>query len=357
VAGSSFPAVGSTQAYGGNGDAFLTQLNGSGTALLYSTYVGGLQGDAGLSVAVNTGISTVILGGVTSSADVALTSGGPQVASGGGSHDGLLGRFGPCPAVFAATGSGFPADSGTYYDIPVSAPTGCSWTVTSNAPWATVVNGSGTGNGSFNLTLNQNVGCARTGTLQLPSGSLYTINQSHLQCVLFSPAQSWFPANAGTYTVQLWSFLPSTTWEVYSLEPSYATVPNGLSRTGSGSVTLQLAANTGAYRVGYLYLAPFGTLFRIDQLGGAAPLSCSYAISPGAQSAARDGLSGSFLVSALGECGWTAATTASWVTLTSSSGSGDGVVGYEIAANTTGQPRAATIVVGGQTFTITQSGQ
>jgi len=38
--------------YGGNGDAFVSKLNSSGSALLYSTYLGGAYG-VGLGIALD----------------------------------------------------------------------------------------------------------------------------------------------------------------------------------------------------------------------------------------------------------------------------------------------------------------
>ncbi|MBL8214413.1 MAG: SBBP repeat-containing protein [Bryobacterales bacterium] len=354
VAGEGFPQVGSTTAFGGAGDGFLAQLNSAGTALLYSTYLGGAGADAGLALAAN-GVN-LVFGGFTRSTNIPLTSGSVQPAAGGGSYDGLLGRFGDCPASFANAGSAFPPSAGNYQNVPVLAATGCAWTVTSNASWATITNGSGSGNGFFNLSLEENTNCVRTGTLSLSGGAIFTITQFHAQCAQFSPAQSWFPPSGGTFTVYVWSYQPTTNWEVYTLD-AFMTPLNGLARSGSGTVTITMQPNTGAYRYGHLYLHPFAQYFRVDQSGGAAPLTCSYSLSPGEQVAPSEGISGSFLVSSQPGCGWTATSNVPWVSMTSPSGSGDGVAGYEVGANATGQTRVGVITVGGRSFTVTQSAQ
>ena len=52
-----------------------------------------------------------------------------------------------------------------------------------------------------------------------------------------------------------------------------------------------------------------------------------------------------------------AASSASWITVTSgASGSGNGSVGYSIAANTTISSRAGIVTIAGQAFTVTQAG-
>lgn len=60
-------------------------------------------------------------------------------------------------------------------------------------------------------------------------------------------------------------------------------------------------------------------------------------------------------VSVLADCPWTATSDASWITIASGgSGTGDGVVRYTTATNTSGAARTGTITIGGQPFTITQ---
>lgn len=53
---------------------------------------------------------------------------------------------------------------------------------------------------------------------------------------------------------------------------------------------------------------------------------------------------------------WRAVETSPFVTLSAVSGIGDGVIQVNVAANTTKNPRAASIVIGGQLHTLTQAG-
>jgi hypothetical protein len=60
----------------------------------------------------------------------------------------------------------------------------------------------------------------------------------------------------------------------------------------------------------------------------------------------------------LSNCPWQATSNAPWLTITSgASGSGNGTVKYSVAMNTTGSPRAGTLTIAGQTFTVNQSNQ
>ncbi len=85
--------------------------------------------------------------------------------------------------------------------------------------------------------------------------------------------------------------------------------------------------------------------------------SCSFTISSGSQNIAYGGGTGSIEVTASSSsCNWTAASNASWISITSgTSGQGNGVVMYSVISNLAASTRAGTITVAGQTFTITQN--
>jgi hypothetical protein len=65
---SNFPTTpGAIQtAYGGKGDAFVAKLNATGTALIYSTYLGGTGSEGGAGIAVDASGNAYVTGGTTS---------------------------------------------------------------------------------------------------------------------------------------------------------------------------------------------------------------------------------------------------------------------------------------------------
>ncbi|HRP60379.1 MAG TPA: SBBP repeat-containing protein, partial [Vicingus sp.] len=71
---------------GGLNDVFVTKLNASGTALLYSTYIGGNDYDYGYSLALDASGNAYVTG-YTSSSDYDVTLGGFQTTYGGGLYD------------------------------------------------------------------------------------------------------------------------------------------------------------------------------------------------------------------------------------------------------------------------------
>src|SRR5262249_38119034 len=81
---------------------------------------------------------------------------------------------------------------------------------------------------------------------------------------------------------------------------------------------------------------------------------CGFTLSSAAASSPSGGGTGSFDVRTADGCGWSAASNASWLTVTGgASGNGNGPVRYSVAPNA-GASRTGPIAVGGQTFTVTQ---
>jgi hypothetical protein len=68
--------------YGGGADAFVTKLNAAGSALVYSTYLGGSGGDAGNGIAVD-GSGNAYVTGSTTAKDFPTTPGAFQTTKGG----------------------------------------------------------------------------------------------------------------------------------------------------------------------------------------------------------------------------------------------------------------------------------
>ena len=83
--------------------------------------------------------------------------------------------------------------------------------------------------------------------------------------------------------------------------------------------------------------------------------NCNYQISPSSANFANSGENSSFDVTTTSGCLWTAISNDSWIT-TTSTGTGTGIVDFSIGTNSTGQSRTGTISIGGQIFTVNQSG-
>jgi subtilisin family serine protease len=99
----------------------------------------------------------------------------------------------------------------------------------------------------------------------------------------------------------------------------------------------------------------YGRLDIKAAVDAALPCTSAPTISSSSASFAANGGSGTFNVTSVGTCGWIAESSASWLTITAgSAGTGNGSVSYSVAPNLTAAIRNATLVVGGQTFTVYQ---
>ncbi|HBB94855.1 MAG TPA: hypothetical protein DC054_05640, partial [Blastocatellia bacterium] len=84
--------------------------------------------------------------------------------------------------------------------------------------------------------------------------------------------------------------------------------------------------------------------------------TCTFNIAPTAQAFSGAGGSATVTVTTPNNCSWTAVSNSSFITVNSgANGSGNGVVGFTVAANSTSSPRTGTLTIGGQTFTVSQA--
>jgi virginiamycin B lyase len=122
------------------------------------------------------------------------------------------------------------------------------------------------------------------------------------------------------------------------------------------------AAGSGPGSIGSM--GPDGALWFAEATGnrigrGFLPtgVSCTYSLPQAGQAFSPGGGTETAALRAAGNCGWTASSGASWVTITSgSSGTGNGTVSYTVGANSTGAARAGTLTIANQTYTVTQEG-
>ncbi len=238
-------------------------------------------------------------------------------------------------------------------NVTASAPS-CQWTAASNASWVSITAGaSGTGNGTVSYSVTANTGAARSGTLTV-AGQTYTINQATAPppCTYnLSATSANVAATANSGSVNVTTSATTCAWTAAS-NVSWVTISSGASGTGNGTVNYNVAANSGAARSGTLTVA--GQTYTINQ--AAAPPPCTYGISASSANVVATANTGSVNVTASApSCQWTAASNASWVSITAgASGTGNGTVSYSVTANT-GTARSGTLTIAGNTYTINQA--
>jgi hypothetical protein len=239
--------------------------------------------------------------------------------------------------------------TGESLSITVTAPSGCTWTATTDDSWITVSSAAGSGNGTLGIAVAANTGGPRTGAVRV-ADQMLTIRQATAACSFnITPSAQSIAAAGGAGSPVTVSTAPGCAWTAVS-NATWITVTAGQSGSGSGSVGFTVAANPGGSRTGTVSIA--GQTLTVTQAGSA---SCSYAVTPATQAVgASGGVAPAISVTTAAECSWTASSNVSWVTLLSgTSGTGPGAVTYEVAANI-GPPRSATLTIAGRTVTVSQ---
>jgi hypothetical protein len=265
---------------------------------------------------------------------------------------------GPTPVkcqVALTTSAGVMTASGGTAIVAVQTQPECTWTAATEVAWISGLSAtSGQGSGQIEVQVSANPAPAPRQGDVVVNDNRVRIEQTAAPCVFtIAPIANSVDASGdvGEVTVSTaegcqWSATTEADWIVVSAPPS---------GSGSGMVRYSVAPNSGPARSGSMTIA--GHIFRVTQAAGIAlPPGCSYLLRPPALSLPAAGSSHAVSVVAGGGCSWSATSSVPWITITSgNAGSGDGTIGFNVAANTAG-PRIGTVLVAGQVLTVSQSG-
>ena len=249
-----------------------------------------------------------------------------------------------CTYATAVTALNVGSAGGTS-EVPVTAPSGCAWRATSQAPWIAILEGqSGSGPGRTRIRVDATNGPTRTGTLVVAERTV-TVTQSSGCAVEVEPASQSAPATGGTRTITVQA-AGGCAWTASSQVP-WIVVTAGTSGTGSGQVQFSVAANTGPARTGSLTVGPQSVLL-------SQPSGCSFSVTPGSVDLSGTAQTGTVSVSTAAGCRWTAATQAAWITLPLTSGLGPAQISFSVPANN-GPRRSAVLGIEGNPVAVAQS--
>jgi hypothetical protein len=167
---------------------------------------------------------------------------------------------GNAPDAFSAGGG-----TGT---VTVSAARECTWSIATSAEWVSV-NGdrSGQGDATIRYTVAPNpVPSPRTGSIAVGSRSI-SISQAAAPCrYTLSRTQDAIAAGGGRLAVDV-ATTAGCAWTAASNAP-WIGIAGGQNGNGSGTVGLEVSANTGAQRVGQMNIA--GQTYTVVQAAAAA---------------------------------------------------------------------------------------
>jgi hypothetical protein len=265
-----------------------------------------------------------------------------------------------CTYALSSSSASFAAAGGSG-STGVVAPAGCAWSAQSSASWITVTSGgAGSGNGAVGFTVNANPGTSsRSGTITI-AGLSFLVSQAGATAPPPPPACTFalsatsaaFVATGGTGGTTV-TAPAGCSWTAQS-NAAWIVVTSGSSGVGTGSVSFSVAANAApAGRSGTLTIA--GETFTVTQ-AAASTGPCAVTLPATSATFTSAGGNGVIAIEAPPGCSWTASANTSWIWLSQPiSGSGTGSVGFTVLPNA-GAARVGTVTIGGQVFTVVQSG-
>ncbi len=208
-----FPLSSPTQnARSGNIDAFLTQINSAGTAILFSTYAGTSAGEQfggnfAAYVSADSGSAYLAFNAPSSTLPAVNAFQGTYP---GGTQSAVIGKWGtttvPCSFTLGAPAVAAPA-GGLNGSVTVTTASGCNVTATPSDSWITITAGApASASTTVTFSVAPNSGAARNGSISI-SGVLFTISQGAPQANSVPAVSSLSPISAtGTSTTRTFVF-------------------------------------------------------------------------------------------------------------------------------------------------------
>jgi len=269
----------------------------------------------------------------------------------------------------AGTSFQIPATSGSFTDaggtgsITVTPDSSnATWTAVSSAPtWLTIKSGAaGTGSGTVSFSVSPNTSSvARTGTVTVKdcnAKALYTLNVSEAPSTFsFTLPSGSFTNAGGTGSIKVTVDRSDAPWTVASSATTWLTITSGATGTGSGTVSFSASPNTSSVtRTGTITIKDC-TAKVLCTLSVPEPPS-AFTVTAGSGAFTKAGGTGSVSVSvSRSDATWTAVSSATWLVITSGAkATGNGTVGYSVAANTTTAARTGTITIKDSAGTVVQ---
>ena len=338
--------------------AFLTQINPTATALIYSTLLGATGSTVGQGVAIDSS-SHAFVTGYTGSFTFPVSSGAFQTANGvssPGANTGFVARIDlgsatSCALSFTPTSGTVPVGGGSV-TVSVVAQAGCAWEAVTGASWFSVNSpSSGIGPSAVTLTAGPNAmsQTGRSGTISAGAAN-YTLNQAGDTCSApqFYPSTQTISGAGGIGSIAV--VLPVGCTYAAASGAAWITISSGASGSGDDLVTFSVAANpSGSSRSGTLTIA--GSSYTVVQTGvvcGTSLTPASSAISPVGGS-----LTATLITSA--GCQWTSTSSANWLTVSPASGTGNSTLTLTAPANSTGNTLSSAVTAAGLSFSVTQA--
>jgi len=376
---------------GGNvftGDAFVTKINANGSGLIFSTFLGGSDGDEGGNGITVDQAGNIYVVGATASANFPLVNALQSVIGGGNCGSS---QFFPCTDVFVVkmpptganlTYSTFLGGNSTERGnaIAVDANGNVYLTgITNSSNYPTMKAFQTNLKGGFNafLTKLNNQGNAILYSTYLGGsaqdwGTAIAVDATGMAAITGQSSSPDYPLKApvkptigtmscGTYLCGDAFVTTIDTNQAGSDSLTFSTYLGGTNHDRGYGIAMGPAG--GIYVTGITLANDFPTVnafqrdFRGTNEAFLAILGdpCVYSVTVQGQTFANSGGNSRATVTAANDCSWTATSDASWIFITSgNSGRGNGTIEFSVAANPSGVNRSGQLMIAGQPYTIRQ---
>ena len=217
--------------------AFVAKLDGTGTHVIYTSYLGGHIGEDVRAIALDQS-GNAYFTGITGSPDFPVTPGTIQTAIGPSGADAFLTKITDPTACTFSTSVVQPNDAGG--SIFVTAPPSCFWYAVKKDPWLTFgATTSGYGNGTVTYSLMPNSGPARTAAVSV-AGQKLTFMQAST-CTYLVDRTITINLGIGTFFVNTQH---GCTWTATGNSSWFTVSPSGV-QTDSLGVEVSASPNPG----------------------------------------------------------------------------------------------------------------
>jgi Viral BACON domain/Putative binding domain, N-terminal len=255
--------------------------------------------------------------------------------------------FVKCQVTASATPASFPPEGGGG-QLTVAAERECAWSVKPGAAWVTVSPpDSGQGPSSVQFTVGANVDPSpRSATLTVNDQQVAIAQQPGVCRYQLSSTAANVPSGGGSGAIDVTASSGACEWSARS-DTAWVTIRSGASGRGNGRVTFDVAPMSGPPRAGTITVAD--QTVAVTQGDG-----CAFTIAPTDVTLGAGGGTGEVNVTTDAGCGWSAASNAPWISITSgASGIGSGPVRFSVAP-VAGPARSGTLTVAGRSVTVVQ---
>lgn len=268
------------------------------------------------------------------------------------------GQSGACTYALNAAGGVFPPTGGAYR-ITVTARAGCAWGASTAATWVHLSGANGaSGNGTFTLALDSNLGSPRTADVTI-AGLTFRIRQDggsqnpERDCgsVSLNAQESSLSADGGTVELQV-DAPRGCPWKIDALPAWITSAPTG-GWFGPVTLTLTVPPNTGAARTAVIFVG--GVRYTLRQLAfQPTDTACTYELLSSGSWVSVAGGAYQVTLATQSACQWKASSNVPWMRITGDEeGTGPASVAFTIDANP-GATRIGILTIADRNYTVHQ---